>query len=313
MNRFKKILYITDYTEEEEYALSQAVELTKANQASLTIASLLPNFPEFIPKEHIRQLQDDIESIEAHRQMFVHGKSLKSLAESDLELHHRTFQGVAFMEIIQAVMEDGYDLVVIPARSMHKNGYGFSSMSMHILRKCPCAVWAVRSTHPDGFKSIIAAVDPITVSEEQEELNRTLIRLAVSQGVRSDAAVHVVTAWTLEGEEWLRGPLMDMSEEEWSAVAKRAENAYQEGLTSLVNEREEPEVPVEQHLVRGHPSEVVCDYEEKLNCDLIVMGTLTRTGLEGFFMGHTAEEIIQKTRASVLALKPGSFKSPLAG
>jgi universal stress protein E len=42
-----------------------------------------------------------------------------------------------------------------------------------------------------------------------------------------------------------------------------------------------------------------------------VMGTLGRTGIPGFFIGNTAEEILQTTHASVLAIKPTGFVSPV--
>jgi nucleotide-binding universal stress UspA family protein len=50
---------------------------------------------------------------------------------------------------------------------------------------------------------------------------------------------------------------------------------------------------------------------EKLEIDLIVMGTVGRTGIPGFFIGNTAEEVLQTTTASILAVKPEGFISPV--
>jgi nucleotide-binding universal stress UspA family protein len=41
------------------------------------------------------------------------------------------------------------------------------------------------------------------------------------------------------------------------------------------------------------------------------MGTVGRTGIPGFFIGNTAEEVLQTTTASVLAVKPKDFISPV--
>ena len=49
----------------------------------------------------------------------------------------------------------------------------------------------------------------------------------------------------------------------------------------------------------------------KKGVDLIVMGTVCRTGLAGFFVGNTAEDILQQVDCSVLALKPEGFVSPV--
>jgi len=41
------------------------------------------------------------------------------------------------------------------------------------------------------------------------------------------------------------------------------------------------------------------------------MGTVVRTGIEGFFIGNTAERILGQLRCSVLAVKPDGFVSPV--
>jgi len=41
------------------------------------------------------------------------------------------------------------------------------------------------------------------------------------------------------------------------------------------------------------------------------MGTVARTGLPGLLIGNTAEKILNRVTASVLAVKPEGFVSPL--
>jgi nucleotide-binding universal stress UspA family protein len=41
------------------------------------------------------------------------------------------------------------------------------------------------------------------------------------------------------------------------------------------------------------------------------MGTLGRPGTPGVFIGNTAEDVLQTTQASVLAIKPFGFVSPV--
>lgn len=44
---------------------------------------------------------------------------------------------------------------------------------------------------------------------------------------------------------------------------------------------------------------------------LLVMGTVTRTGIQGFLIGNTAEQILQRVACSVLAVKPDGVVSPV--
>jgi nucleotide-binding universal stress UspA family protein len=41
------------------------------------------------------------------------------------------------------------------------------------------------------------------------------------------------------------------------------------------------------------------------------MGTVARTGIRGFFMGNTAETILEQIDCSVLAIKPQEFVTPV--
>ncbi len=50
-------------------------------------------------------------------------------------------------------------------------------------------------------------------------------------------------------------------------------------------------------------------YKEKV--DLIIMGTVCRTGIAGFFIGNTAEKVLQQVHCSVLTVKPDGFATPV--
>jgi len=41
------------------------------------------------------------------------------------------------------------------------------------------------------------------------------------------------------------------------------------------------------------------------------MGTVARTGISGFIIGNTAENILEEISCSLIALKPEGFVSPV--
>ena len=45
--------------------------------------------------------------------------------------------------------------------------------------------------------------------------------------------------------------------------------------------------------------------------DLVVMGTVARSGIAGMLIGNTAERVLRKLPCSVLAVKPEGFTSPV--
>jgi nucleotide-binding universal stress UspA family protein len=59
---------------------------------------------------------------------------------------------------------------------------------------------------------------------------------------------------------------------------------------------------------------VRCDIPELVKehqIDLVMMGTVGRTGIPGFLMGNTAETILNRIDCSVLAIKPEGFVTPV--
>ena len=50
---------------------------------------------------------------------------------------------------------------------------------------------------------------------------------------------------------------------------------------------------------------------KQIDADLVVMGTVVRTGVAGFIMGNTAETILNQSNCSVLAIKPPGFQTPV--
>jgi nucleotide-binding universal stress UspA family protein len=50
---------------------------------------------------------------------------------------------------------------------------------------------------------------------------------------------------------------------------------------------------------------------EAKEVELIVMGTLSRTGISGLLIGNTAEKVLNQVDCSVLTVKPDSFITPI--
>jgi nucleotide-binding universal stress UspA family protein len=65
-------------------------------------------------------------------------------------------------------------------------------------------------------------------------------------------------------------------------------------------------IPVAHHLVRGDPAVEIVRMARKANCDLIVMGSHGRTGLQRLLMGSVAEEVARNAHCPVLTVRNGT-------
>ena len=52
----------------------------------------------------------------------------------------------------------------------------------------------------------------------------------------------------------------------------------------------------------------ISEIAEKIKAELVVLGTIGRTGLSAAFLGNTAEHVIGRLNCDVLAIKPDSFE-----
>jgi universal stress protein E len=83
------------------------------------------------------------------------------------------------------------------------------------------------------------------------------------------------------------------------------------GLDKLMDRFNLNALSHEVHLLKGDPGALIVDLARKKRIELVVMGTVCRTGLAGFFIGNTAEKVLQEVDCSVLAVKPDGFVTPV--
>jgi nucleotide-binding universal stress UspA family protein len=77
-----------------------------------------------------------------------------------------------------------------------------------------------------------------------------------------------------------------------------------EALDFVDNQAKEAGVAFERVLVEGSPGEEIIRYAEKKGNDVIVIGSVGRTGLDKFLLGSVAEKVVRSSKIPVLTI-PG--------
>jgi universal stress protein E len=106
-----------------------------------------------------------------------------------------------------------------------------------------------------------------------------------------------------------RSILNQNSHEEFSSYLAAAERRAAESLNKLKDSFGEDLARVHLHLRRGGLEEVIPEFVVAHGVDLVVLGTVARTGIAGLLIGNTAERLLQRLPCSVLAVKPNGFVS----
>lgn len=306
MQRFKNILLVYPC---DQATLERAASLARNNQAKLTVmhvereltgTSLITS-----PGSPAMELQDlVVKEYQSQLKTFV-----APVKKEGVRVGLKVIVGTPFLEIIREVIVQKHDLVMMTAEG--KGGLRerlFGSTSLHLMRKCPCPVWVMKPTKRKPFLRIMAAVDPDPEEDSHDALNAMILQLASSLAQQDDAELHVAHAWTMLGESLFESRGL-LGNAEMSGYFQAELSRHQLMVETLISQHIRGGAHV--HIAKGMAEFVIPDIAKKQNIDLLVMGTVCRTGIPGFFIGNTAEKILDEVDCSVLTVKPETFQSPV--
>jgi nucleotide-binding universal stress UspA family protein len=182
---------------------------------------------------------------------------------------------------------------------------------MELLRQCPCPVWLVgsRDRATAGPRRILAAVRATTSEPEEQALNEQILEWALLLKSHGDANLTVLQAWTPYGASLLRSR---MSPDEFSEFIETSRRTEAEALSNFLAPYKDRLTGVDVELAPGEPEDAIARFVESHGVDVVVMGTVARTGIAGLVMGNTAERVLRRLRGSVFAVKPPGFRTPAA-
>ena len=306
MKRFKNILLYAG-TEQNSAALNRAVQLAMENGASLTLMDVVKPVPKAlgILADVGKPLEVEKRIAEDHRRKLL--QTAAEYSDTGIALDVVVTVGDPAQEIVQQVLGEQHDLVIKTADGLSVSGRLFGSIARSLLRICPCPVWMLKPEIHGEFDVVLAAVDVSADDPAHIELNRKILKLAYSVAQRENAELHVVGAWELWMESALRRRAGDAVVD---AAVARNESRVTQALDELVHVDYAKSGDIHHHLRRGNAADVIRDVSDKIRADLLVMGTVCRTGVAGFLIGNTAETVLGDTRKrSALIAVIGSRKN----
>jgi len=318
MKRFTNILLVAGGDNWQETALNRAVSLAKENQGTLTVIDIveLSADLEIIARKKIDKFKSEIVSRRVARL-----EDMVQHVRHEVSVQTMVILGTAFLEIIREVLRNNYDLV------MKMSGGGrrlkdllVGSTDMHLLRKCPCPVWLMKPGEPVQYQHVLAAVDiePESGDRQKTALNKQILEMASSLAISEFSRLDIIHAWVENGHTILDGIGSDFDDAEvegWGEKTRQLHRSWfdeqeRQLLNSLGKDTTDYLAP-QLHMIEGESCKVITDFVKKNMIDIVVMGTVARTGISGFFMGNTAESILNTIDCSVLAVKPPGFITPV--
>jgi len=310
MDRFSSILVVVG-GEPYDATMTRAVALAMANGARLTIMDVVAPiakpffaFDSNLPKD----LQTDLVDRRRKELMQIASEYVSTGIEAAVVVR----VGNPTIEIVSEVIQAGHDLVIKTANTQTGLKQLLGSVTRALMRTCPCPVWAIMPSSGASYKNILAAVDPLADDPEHIDLNDTIVELAVAMAKKENAALHLVSVWNVPMQRTLRSRLGTQECDRLIAQAQtQVRHKLDQWLAKHLPASQQAGPPIRVHLLCGRASEKIAEVAAETSADLIVMGTVCRSGLAGLLVGNTAEHLLGAVTCGVLAIKPKGFVSPV--
>ena len=322
MRRFKNILFVS-HDKSDQLSIERAVKLAVKNKAKLTLVDVVEKPPSWAGYRSERLDWDKL-----HRADIAdRTQRLEQAADphSDkLDIVTKVLEGKKFLETIREVLRHKHDLVIKEASSQQGvTRRIFATEDMRLLRKCPCPVLLTKHGFKSDFQNIIATVDfdsrtDMDSPTANNTLNTQIMDMAISLANEEKSNLNVVHVYQIAEEGLLTGGIMSLSKSEIAQYYEEARKDYESVVAKLLSRAKRRlgdavynSVNIHINAIKGDPAQIIPGHAKKLNADLVVMGTVARTGVAGFIIGNTAETILNDVECSILALKPDGFVSPV--
>ncbi len=140
------------------------------------------------------------------------------------------------------------------------------------------------------YRNIMIATDG---SENSERAIYHGIEIAKLSGA-AVYALYVVDTQSTISENWTAGK---------EIIYEVMRNDGEKAVSIIKKIGEASGVEVKEVVLDGYPSNEIIEFAENNNIDLIVMGTLGKTGLERFLMGSVAEKVVRNSKVPVMVVR----------
>jgi nucleotide-binding universal stress UspA family protein len=213
--------------------------------------------------------------------------------------------GSPIKALVREVVRGGYDLLAVGATTS-RTVQGVGASATRLLREVPCPVLLVHASRRRSRPRVLVAVDTDPAdSKANSALTAKIIETAAWFAETRDGELHVMHAWVPYGDRMMLGAGVTDAEAQRFLVGQGRESRHdlERVLAPFSAQLESAHV----HLIKGDPRVVIAEFATSHSIDLLVMGTVARSGVAGRIVGNTAEAVVSQMPCSIIVVKPDDW------
>jgi nucleotide-binding universal stress UspA family protein len=301
----KILLFVNVHSDVPQAAVETALELAQRHGASLDVCDCVDSMPTTRAAHAV---------VEQAFAAFVREKAqrleeIRTRAEdAGIGCETDVLRGDPGVQLVKCVIGGGHDIVLKTMMPEPKRiGSVFGGTARTLMRKCPTPVWLVAPRH-EVAKNVVVAYPPVGDEPGAEELSTDLFSWANAVAHPDVESVTLAHAFEIHGEQILS---KHMPREEYLKFADETIQATRASVEARILRLPKDRLRPKVKLLEGRPEQVIPAFAKSSGADVLVVGTVARTGLRGILLGNTAEEITNHPPCSLLIVKPADFMSPV--
>jgi universal stress protein E len=304
MKDIRSMLVAIDPTSDTQPALEAALPLARAAGARLELFAC--EYRDAQVRYHPIELtvsQQFHDAILRHLRQMLDGMAARAREQGIETTTSVKWAAPYYEEIIARARDIGADLVVKGTRYHGRiRRTLFTGSDWHLIRDCPAPLLLVKEPTWPAKPQILVAVDPLHAHDKPGALDRQLLASAVQLAKVLGGEVHVLHVYALPSALEVIGDAAAIAATTAALPQGPSADDARDALTQLAASAS---IPAERcHLVVGRPAEGIVDFATQHKIDFVVMGAVSRTRLERFFIGSTAESVLDELECNVLVEKP---------
>jgi universal stress protein E len=214
----------------------------------------------------------------------------------------------AFEAIIRKAQRISADLLVVEnhhGTGRHPARWLLAYTDWELLRLCPIPVLLVKNRRLYHRPRVLAAVDPSHAYAKPSNLDRQILRAGAQLVHALHGELHALHAFVPAipiVPAMPDGPMLDIA-----ATHAELERGARRKLERAVDGFDVKRSHC--HLVEGRPNEAIPRAVKSDRFGIVAMGVVSRSGLKRFFIGNTAEFVMDAITSDILVVKPADFNS----
>lgn len=282
MKLLEKILLAQDFGKSSENVVETAIELAKIFHAKIIPIHVLPDD---IVNEKVKLLLNEAATTKLE-------ETAERIKSEGVDVGQPMLEfGSPHDSIVQAAVGANVNLVLIGSgENLKGEKFQLGTTSERIIQKSEKPVYVVKEGIPLNVQRILCPVD-------FSETSKRALKNAITMARRFKAELIVLSVCELQGSTWFTSE-KDREEENENRCAQ-----HKVKFDKFLEDFNFSGLDWSKEIRKGNPAEEILSTISEKMVDLLVMGTLGRTGLGRLIIGSVTEKVVREVPCSFLTLK----------